>query len=69
MPTRLLSDSNLASMRHNSEKMRLANLADKGHLSKSKEQKQCLHRHFSENPVWDYATKLMIAEEVNMTIY
>ena len=67
--TRSSSDdeASLAQTRMNNEAKYFQRLQQGGRVKKNAAQLDALISHFQENPYWDYATKLRIAENLKMT--
>lgn len=61
------SESSLVQARKRIEQQYFTNLTEGRRLRKNPKQIDILIAHFNRRPVWDYAEKVAIAEELNMT--
>ena len=64
------TNSDLSMARFRFEQQYLANVMQGLHRKKKKDpqQMEALLRHFDEKPIWDYAKKIAICEELEMTM-
>lgn len=61
------SESSLVQARMRVEKQYFKNLSEGRRLRKNSEEIGVLLQHFNRNPIWDYPTKIAIAEQLGMT--